>query len=111
MAVSSCEEYDGQHITDVHRTGNFLPGGGSVLPGGGHVFSAGVMREHLPRFHQSSHLNYLTGNIRVTGGGKVHICNSLPDNVVGLITDNNLQSLKMKVHPHLLFTIRTSTCS
>ncbi|KAI8502581.1 hypothetical protein Bbelb_192830 [Branchiostoma belcheri] len=41
----------------------------------------------------------------------VDIWNSLPDNVVGRITDNNLQSFKTRVHRHLLSTARTSACS
>ncbi|KAI8494559.1 hypothetical protein Bbelb_277850 [Branchiostoma belcheri] len=38
----------------------------------------------------------------------VDIWNSLPDNVVGRITDNKLQSFKTRVHRHLLSTARTS---
>ncbi|KAI8519605.1 hypothetical protein Bbelb_028620 [Branchiostoma belcheri] len=38
----------------------------------------------------------------------VDIWNSLPDNVVGRITDNNLQSFKTRAHRHLLSTTRTS---
>ncbi|KAI8512844.1 hypothetical protein Bbelb_094830 [Branchiostoma belcheri] len=47
------------------------------------VFTVPVSRFHRHNFH-------------------TYIWNSFPDNVVGLITDNNLQSFKTRVHRHLM---------
>ncbi|KAI8489530.1 hypothetical protein Bbelb_326970, partial [Branchiostoma belcheri] len=52
--------------------------------------------------------------IQATGRTFIHtavdIWNNLPDNVVGRITDNNLQLLKTRVRRHLLSTTRTYAC-